>query len=92
MVKKVKFPFNKTLNKMNNTVAKKGNIQYYFKGMKMRVEPASVFNYTSNDTMVVIREADDQPIEFVHNEGNWLLKTVVSKNDPLYGTQFVFKY
>lgn len=67
----------------------KGNIEYYFKGIKMKKEPGSVVNSTHCE-VTVSRDADGQIINFVSQEGRWLLSGNNTSNSLLFGTQFVF--
>ena len=73
---------------MNSSEACIGHIEYYFKGMRMKPEPAKVRERLFDDSIVVTRAKDGQEIEFVNISGSWLLKTSVKQNNPLYGTRF----
>jgi hypothetical protein len=73
---------------MNSSEAGIGHIEYYFKGRRMKPEPAKVRERLLNDSIVVTRVADGQEIEFVDILGSWLLKTSINQNNPLYGTRF----
>jgi hypothetical protein len=66
----------------------RGKIQYYFKGIKMKEEPGIVVNSTCCE-VTVSRDIDGQIINFVHQEGKWLLSGNTS-NSLLFGTQFIF--
>jgi hypothetical protein len=65
-----------------------GYIQYYFKGMRMKSEPAEITTSLSNNSIIVTRKSDKQVLEFVHVLGDWLLKSSTKPNDLLYGTRF----
>jgi hypothetical protein len=67
----------------------KGNIQYYFKGIKMKKESGSVVNSTHCE-VTVSRDIDGQIINFVHQEGKWLLSGNTTSTSLLFGTQFIF--
>lgn len=73
---------------MNSSEAGIGHIEYYFKGMRMKPEPAKVRERLFNNSIVVTRAKDGQEIEFVNILGSWLLKTSINQNNPLYGTRF----
>ena len=73
---------------MNSSEAGIGHIEYYFKGMRMKPEPAKMRECLFNGSIVVTRAKDGQEIEFVNILGNWLLKTSINQNNPLYGTRF----
>lgn len=66
-----------------------GNIQYYFKGIKMKQEPGSVVN-SAHCEVTVSRDTDGQIINFVCQEGRWLLSGNTTSNSLLFGTQFIF--
>ena len=73
---------------MNSTEAGVGHIEYYFKGMQMKPEPAKVKERLSDKSLKVMRTEDGQTFEFVSISGNWLLKAGVDQNSLLYGTRF----
>ena len=73
---------------MNSSEAGIGHIEYYFKGMKMKPEPAEVKTRTSNNSVIVTRKSDNQLLEFVQVLGVWILESSTNPNDPLYGTKF----
>lgn len=73
---------------MSLSAAGLGYIQYYFKGMKMKPEPAEVKTHTPNNSIIVTRKSDNQLLEFVQVLGVWILKSSAKPNDPLYGTKF----
>lgn len=75
----------------NNWLSRKGSIQYYFKGMQMKAERAMVVDSTNN-TITALRECDNQLIEFVRQDDNWLLKGNTTNKSVLFGTRFIFKF
>ncbi len=54
----------------------------------MKEEPGIVVNSTCCE-VTVSRDIDGQIINFVHQEGKWLLSGNTS-NSLLFGTQFIF--
>jgi hypothetical protein len=67
---------------------KKGLIRYYFKGLEMSSESCTV-RQQDPKTLAVLRDNDEQIVEFVRCGPHWLLKGHSSKNDLLYGSRFL---
>lgn len=71
-------------------VKPKGKIQFYFKNMQMHPDRATVVLKEDN-LLTVARDEDGQLFNFKSVKGRWLLKTALTKNNPLYGTRFIFE-
>ena len=66
-----------------------GLAKFYFKGMEMRHEKATVVSSDSNK-ITVLQNSDKTPLNFVNIEGRWLLQHHTNNNSLLYGSEFVF--
>ena len=71
------------------SVKPKGKIWFCFKTMKMHPEPATVV-LKEQSILTVSRDEDGQLFDFQKKNNVWLLKTALSNNNPLFGTQFIF--
>jgi hypothetical protein len=66
---------------------KTGKIEYFFKGMKMQSDLATVID-CDDKQLTVLRKSDEQLVSFTHSSGLWLLKNNETSKSPLYGTHF----
>ena len=67
----------------------KGIIRYYFKGAAMRDQSATIVEVADQNNITALIDNDRQSINFVYNEGRWLMKNHTSSNSLLYGSQFI---
>ena len=66
-----------------------GKIQYYFKGMLMAPENATIIE--ANETeMMAMRDRDQLILPFVKKSGEWLLKGSDTQKNLLFGTRFIY--
>lgn len=73
-----------------NEIKRKGTIRYSFKGMQMQNEPATVVDSSDQNMIAVCRDVDGQILNFVLNNGSWLLKGNTTQTSLLFGTLFVY--
>ena len=66
-----------------------GKIEYYFKGMLMCPEDATIIEYTDSE-ITVMRNKDQIILNFVNANGQWLLKCSDTQNSLLFGTRFIY--
>jgi len=66
-----------------------GRIQYYFKGMLMAPENATIIE--ANETEIIaVRDKDQLIVPFVKKSGEWLLKGSDTQKNLLFGTRFIY--
>ena len=68
----------------------KGFIRYSFKGMQMQNEPATVVDSSDQNIIAVRRDVDGQILNFILNNGSWLLEGNTTPTSLLFGTRFVY--
>jgi hypothetical protein len=73
--------------KPTNKIA--GKIEYYFKGMLMSPEDATIIEYTDSE-IIVMRNKDQLILSFVKKNNQWLLKSSDTQKSLLYGTRFIY--
>jgi hypothetical protein len=66
----------------------KGTIQYFFKGQQMSQETATV-RLQDKDSISVLRDGDQQIIDFDRCGPYWLLRGHSTNKSLLYGSRFV---
>jgi len=66
-----------------------GKIQYYFKGMLMSPEDATIIEHTDSE-ITVMRNKDQIILRFTNKNGQWLLKSSDTQKSLLYGTRFIY--